>query len=366
MVHRSLFFRRFTVHRSLFLRGFIVHGLSFIVSVERSLRPVLKAAITIASMKLDLKSFDALLVHCDGLGDLILNRQRHIPVVCFCHTPLRPVFDVHYAHRAMERYKGAGRLGFQLFSAGFKLVDQWMWSRYRHVLFNSKETLRRARHGGLLRGLNGNYEVLHPGIDWHGVEPTWQYEPYFLVAGRIMWTKNVETAIHGFMRFKKMRPAQRPFRLIVAGAVDVKSQPYLAYLREIAQHREDIEFVISPSDQVLDGLYANCYAALFPPFNEDWGMVPIEANAYGKPVIAVNRGGPLESQVHGKTGYLVAAEPEAFAKAMASLAENERLVRTMGEHARQHALKYDWSHFVARMDEVLEETARKSLRGCPI
>jgi glycosyltransferase involved in cell wall biosynthesis len=139
----------------------------------------------------------------------------------------------------------------------------------------------------------------------------------------------------------------------------------LAYLRETAQNRHDIEFVISPSDPVLHGLYANCYATLFPPFNEDWGMVPIEANAYGKPVIAVNRGGPLESQVHGKTGYLVPAEPEAFAKAMASLADDEQLVRTMGEQARQHALKYDWSRFVVRMDEVLEDAARQGLRGCP-
>jgi glycosyltransferase involved in cell wall biosynthesis len=325
------------------------------VSVERSLWPVLRAAIRIASMKIGLESFDALLVHCDGLGDLILNRQRDIPVVCMCHTPLRPVFDVHYAHRAAERYKGARRLGFRLFSAGFKAVDQKMWSRYRYVVFNSKEAQRRAQDGGLLRSLNGNHEVLHPGIDWHGIEPTWRHEAYFLVAGRIMWTKNVETAIRGFVHFKNMCAAHRPFRLIVAGAVDAKSEPYLAGLREIAQNRDDIEFIISPTDQVLHGLYANCYAALFPSFNEDWGMVPLEANAYGKPVIAVNCGGPLESQVPGKTGFLVPAVPEAFAKAMAVLAEDEQLVRTIGEQARQHALKYDWSHFVGRMDDVLDK-----------
>lgn len=201
--------------------------------MERALWPVLKAAITIAFMKVDFKSFDALVVHCDGLGDLILNRRQHIPAVCFCHTPLRPVFDVHYAHRAMERYKDPRRLAWLLFSAGFRVMDQWMWSRYRYVLFNSEETRRRALYGGLLRGLNGNNEVLHPGIDWHGVQPTWRHQPYFLVAGRIMWTKNIEMAIQGFAHFKNMHPAHRPFWLIVAGAVDVKSLTYLAYLREL-------------------------------------------------------------------------------------------------------------------------------------
>jgi glycosyltransferase involved in cell wall biosynthesis len=84
-------------------------------------------------------------------------------------------------------------------------------------------------------------------------------------------------------------------------------------------------------------------------------MVPLEANAYGKPVIAVNEGGPLESQVDGQTGYLVPSEPQAFAQAMARLAADEKLVRTMGRAARENARQYDWSHFVNKIDTVLEK-----------
>ena len=63
------------------------------VPVKRNIPSVLKAAITIAFQDIDVSSFDLLEVHCDGLGDLILNRNFRIPALCFCHTPLRPVFD---------------------------------------------------------------------------------------------------------------------------------------------------------------------------------------------------------------------------------------------------------------------------------
>jgi glycosyltransferase involved in cell wall biosynthesis len=66
-------------------------------------------------------------------------------------------------------------------------------------------------------------------------------------------------------------------------------------------------------------------------------------------------GGPRESQVDGKTGFLVSLEPGAFAQAMARLVADEKLVRIMGHAARENARQYDWSHFVDRIDLVLEK-----------
>ena len=133
------------------------------IPVDRGLGSVLKAAAVIGLQKVDFSSYDILLVHCDGLGDLILRPQPPIPAVCFCHTPLRPVFDSQYRDRALERYSGFSRLLFNVFSAGFRHLDQRMWCRYRYVFFNSQESRMRADRGGLLRGLEGRYEILHPG-----------------------------------------------------------------------------------------------------------------------------------------------------------------------------------------------------------
>ena len=79
-----------------------------------------------------------------------------------------------------------------------------------------------------------------------------------------MWTKNIETAINAFVQFTSVSAAHGRFRLIIAGRVDKKSEPYLARLREEARGRGDIEFVVSPTDQMLHRLYADCYAVLFP------------------------------------------------------------------------------------------------------
>jgi len=327
------------------------------VSVERTLGSVLKAALRVAIQRIEEGAFDALVVHCDGLGDLIVNRIRKVPTVCFCHTPLRPVFDRYYRLRVLEQYGGLRRLPFDIFSAVFKAVDRRMWARYSHIFFNSRETETRAEQGGLLRGKTGRYEVLHPGIDWGAHQPVWRYEPYFLLPGRIMWTKNIETAIKAFLIFKDSD--QRNFRLVVAGSLDSKSESYFRDLRLLVAGRDDVEFLISPSDRVLWDLYANCYAVVFPAFNEDWGIVPLEANVYGKPVIATDCGGPRESQLDGHTGFLVDPEPQAFAQAMKRLAGDRDLVQKIGRFARENAQQYDWSLFVNRIDTVLEHLAER-------
>ena len=75
----------------------------------------------------------------------------------------------------------------------------------------------------------------------------------------------------------------------------------------------------------------------------------------------MNRGGPAESQVDGETGYLVPAEPEAFADVMTVLAANQDLARRMGRTGRDRVSRFDWSHFVSRIDEVVEEVTSETL-----
>ncbi|MHB9029584.1 MAG: glycosyltransferase family 4 protein [Candidatus Latescibacterota bacterium] len=330
------------------------------VPVERNIASVLRAAGTILFQQVDLSPYDALIVHCDGLGDLMMMRNSDIPAVCYCHTPLRPVFDPHYRSRAVQRHGKPGQIAFKMFSHGFKFMDRICWNRYRHIFFNSQETYARARNGGLLDNESGDYEVLHPGIDWEQYRPSWKYDPYFLVAGRIMWTKNIEVALQGFLKFKEIFPEFGSYRLIITGHVDAKSMPYLSELREIAAGRGDVDFVIFPSDRDLWKLYADSYALLFPAFNEDWGIVPLEANTFGKPVIATNCGGPLESQIDSETGFLVSPRPDDFAEAMGRLASDPLMTRRMGEKARENARQYDWKYFVNRIDSVLEKVIAAS------
>jgi alpha-1,3/alpha-1,6-mannosyltransferase len=76
--------------------------------------------------------------------------------------------------------------------------------------------------------------------------------------------------------------------------------------------------------------------------------------AAGKPVIAVDAGGPRESVVDGKTGYLEPDDPAAFARRMSELANDPSLVRKLGMAGAERAALFTWQAFVAGLDDAVE------------
>jgi alpha-1,3/alpha-1,6-mannosyltransferase len=205
---------------------------------------------------------------------------------------------------------------------------------------------------------NEKIEILNPGLDVNLMKPTWQYENYFLAVSRFKWVKNLELAITGFQEFKRLHPQFSDFRLRILGLVEPRSEEYFRWLQELAGNDKDIVFERNPSDQDILAAYESCFALLFTSPNEVWGMVPLEAMGFGKPVIAVNRGGPQESVIDGETGFLVDDTPAAFAAAMARLAGQPELARKFGEKAATVVKKYDWDFFVERLDSYLDGIKR--------
>jgi len=324
------------------------------IPVRRNLWDVLRAAVTITFQKINLTEFELLLVHSEGLGDLILFRNNEIPSICFCHTPLRPVFDTEYKKRIYKKKNNVQKLLYHFFAYFFRLTDSYLWKKYKYIFFNSHETLRRAKKGRLLKNLEGRYEVLYPGVNTKKIKLSSVYKPYFLLPGRIMWTKNIELGIKSFIKFKEKYKDLDEFKLIIAGQVDEKSKSYLYFLKNNSKKRDDIKFVISPSDKILNKMYSECWAVLFTSFNEDWGLAILEGNAFGKPAIAIRRGGVKESQVDGKTGFLVQDNIDAFSEAMSVLARSRSLTKKLGKFARNYIKKYDISHFIKRLDTILD------------
>ena len=81
-----------------------------------------------------------------------------------------------------------------------------------------------------------------------------------------------------------------------------------------------ITLIRSFTDAERSALLAAAAAVVYTPTNEHFGIVPLEAMAAGRPVLACNSGGPKESVLHGQTGFLAEPDAAAFAKAMAQLA----------------------------------------------
>lgn len=316
------------------------------VSVRRSLVPLVGAASRIATTRLPLGDARALLVSSEGLGDLVLARTRHVPAVAYCHTPLKIVHDP--VNRAVLERSTAMRAALGVLGPAFTTVDRRMWRRYRHVFANSHETRARIASAGLAPA--DAVEVLHPGVDAARFRGDDEHrEGFLLVAGRIMWQKNVELAIDAVRR---LHDDGVTVPLVVAGAVDRKSQPYLAELRRRAAGLP-VTFEPDPTDERLAALYQRCLALVFTPRNEDFGMVPIEAMAAGAVVVAVDAGGVRETVVDGETGWLVDDDPRAMADRLRDVVVTG-VPDALRAAARARADTFGWDHFVDRIDAVME------------
>ena len=198
------------------------------------------------------------------------------------------------------------------------------------------------------------------GLGFEPRTPSDRFEPFFLLPGRIMWTKNIELGIEAFLTARKKLGALGQFRLVIAGMVDEKSEPYLLRLRQLSGNPENgIEFRTRVSDEELNELYRTCYASLFTAFNEDWGIVPLESMAFGKPVICTDRGGPREYIANGRNGFLVPPVADAFAERMCQLAENPDLCRTMGLAGVETTRNFSWQSFANSIDAAVDELVQR-------
>ena len=322
------------------------------ISVSRNIGSVLRASWKVLNLKLPLENVDALVVVCEGIGDLVLFRNSSVPAFCICLTPLRLAFDPAYRRRVTEARMPMERVAIRAGTSAFTLLDRFAWRSYKRIFCISQEVKNRVLSGNL--ATPEKLEVAHVGLGFEPEAPSDVFEPFFLVPGRIMWTKNLDLAINAFGEFRRQNMAFGDFRMVIAGIVDKKSENYFADLRRHAESIGNVEFKVFPSDAELADLYSRCYGVLFTAFNEDWGIVPLESLAFGKPVICVDSGGPRESVRHGVDGFLEPAEPRRFSARMAELAMDPGRAASMGRAGHMNVKRFSWMSFTKRIDDAID------------
>ncbi|XP_054722694.1 alpha-1,3/1,6-mannosyltransferase ALG2-like isoform X2 [Uloborus diversus] len=185
----------------------------------------------------------------------------------------------------------------------------------------------------------------------------------FLSLNRFERKKDIGLAIRAMECLKK-RAAAPAAHLIVAGGHDERVAENREHLGELARLarllglEDAVTFVPSPSDDLKRSLLHACTAVLYTPSREHFGIVPLEAMCLGRPVVACASGGPLETVLDGRTGFLCAAAPEAFAERMLALARDKSLAREMGAAGAEHVRrKFSFGAFAGRLQEVVERMA---------
>jgi alpha-1,3/alpha-1,6-mannosyltransferase len=180
-----------------------------------------------------------------------------------------------------------------------------------------------------------------------------------LCVSRFARVKQQDFVLRAFELFCRQRT---DFTLVLLGPdpIDERWDDGESFLSELSEYvtarKLPVVFRIGANWETVLEYYSQAYACLFAAKNEDFGLVPLEAMASGKPVISIDEGGPRETILQGTTGFLVRDEEE-MADKMLLLAGNPAVAKDMGLRGRGHVKKhFDDSEFLQRFSPLISRS----------
>jgi glycosyltransferase involved in cell wall biosynthesis len=300
----------------------------------------------------DLRGYDLVLSSESGPAKGVITDAQTCHV-CYCHSPMRYLWDFYHAYKKGRSFGAFSRPAFTLASHYLRLWDVASASRVDHFLANSTNVAARIR-----KHYRRDATVIHAPVNVQNGYLADRTEDYYLIVGQFVDYKRIDLAI------ATCNHLGRPLHIVGEGEQYKK-------LRKLAG--PTIVFYGSLSDQDLREQYAHCRALLFPG-EEDFGIVPVEALSFGRPVIAFDRGGAKETirgfypdrvaSVESCTGVLFREQsPESLREAIQTFEEVED--RFSPCYIRQQAERFDVSHFRTKLGNFLSEKLEHFKARCP-
>ncbi len=287
--------------------------------------------------RFDLSEFDFVLSssHCVAKGAAARRGRRH---VCYCHTPMRYVWEFYDDYFANPRTGRLTRLVMPRVAEYLRRWDARTASRVDRFVANSAHIAQRIR-----RAYGRDAEVVHPPVDVARFRSGLPREDYFLVLSALVPYKKVELAVRAFNETK--------LPLVVAGR-----GPERAHLENLAGPNIRFEGWLGEEERV--DLLGRARALVFPGV-EDFGIVPLEAMASGCPVIAFRAGGALETVIEkgreesgAPTGlFFDRQDPESLIDAVRRFRPSD----FDPEKLRAHALRFDRGVFLEKILHLLRQ-----------
>ncbi len=258
--------------------------------------------------------------------------------ISYVHTPLRRVWNPYHRQARRIQWGRAGRAVEAGVLAWLRRWDLASMKRVDHLVANSKNTALQIQ-----RVYGREAVVVHPPVRTSFFVPPREETAgqYFLVVGRLDPYKRVDLAVRAASKLR--------LPLVIVGDGVERSR-----LEPLAD--TNVTFLGVVDDTTLRTLYQGCRALLFPG-EEDFGIVPVEAQACGKPVVALSAGGALETVIEGVTGlFFPEQSPDSLVQAI------EKLEGLSFDRARirQHAEQFDERHFSERLLAFIRRTTGRS------
>lgn len=276
--------------------------------------------------------------------DIILNSstfsgkyidKKNSKHVCYCYTPFRLLWHTD----SYERYrKNKFKISFiKPFLFPFRQWDYVVAQKIDKFITMTNETSLRIKNA-----YNKESEIVPPPIDISRFSFGKSNGVYFLVVSRLEPYKKVDLVIEVFNKIKL------PLKIVGRGTLGEK-------LKQLAH--SNIEFLDNVTNNELIKLYQNCIAVIFPQ-KEDYGLVPIEANACGKPVICYGYGGVEKTMIPYSTVNANLSTAlffyEQSEKALIEAIKNFDKINFNKEALKNNALRFDKDIFKDRIYKIIE------------
>ncbi len=283
--------------------------------------------------KLDFSSFDCVISSTNAYYAKAV-RVPNGTHICYCHTPPRALYG--YATMSDWKKNPIIRILGEISNHFLRIADFNIAQKVDHFIANSQETA-----GRIQKFYRRTSIVIYPPVIIPATPPKNTERSYFLYVNRLALSKHPELAVAVC--------TEHNYPLVVVGEGKMRAELE-------AQAGETISFMGGVSDEVLDALYTGAKALIYPVEDEDFGIVPVEALGHGVPVIAHNSGGPRETIIEGKTGFLFdELTPTALNAALKKCTDHPTSPHILYEAAQQYSTSVFKKKIAAFLRSVIGE-----------
>ena len=287
-----------------------------------------------AFRKFNLKDYDIILTSSSSCAKGIRKRKDAVHF-CYIHTPMRYAYE--FKHEYTDGMNPIKKCLVNILLFFMRIWDKSNNKGVDYFISNSHEVQKRVKNT-----YNRDSIVINPPVRCNNFGISETDGDYYFVISRLVGYKRFDLAIQACKELGK--------KLIIIG-----DGPERKKLEELAEGNDNIKFLGRQSDEVVKKYMQECKAFIFPGL-EDFGIVPVETMACGRPVIAYGKGGVLDSVVNGKTGVFF--EDQTVESLKNAILKFETMNFDKNE-IRKHALKFDEAVFKDKIKNFIDEKFSK-------
>ncbi len=253
--------------------------------------------------------------------------------IWFCHSPNRVLYDLRKIR--IDRANIIKKILYKIYIKILYLKDQnTIKNNIQKIISNSKNTQVRVK-----KYYDRESEVIYPPVDTKKFKFK-KFGDFYLAVSRLIPEKRIDLLAKAFLKLPNER-------LVIVGDGPEKKK-----ILKIIKENKNIELLCNVDDRKLKELYSTGLATIYIPFNEDFGLVPLEGMASGKACIAANEGGCKETIINGKTGFLIEATEKDIVNVVKKF--NLKKAEQMKEDCIKQSKKFDTKNYIKNWKKLIQ------------